>query len=39
MLQSVFGMVEQILTAAGADPMAQDIVSAVFDGVLKILGM
>lgn len=39
MLQSIFTMVENILATAGADQKAQDIVSAVFDGVLKILGM
>lgn len=39
MLQSIFTMVENILATAGADQMAQDIVSNVFDGILKILGM
>lgn len=39
MLQSIFTMVENILATAGASQTSQDIVSTVFDGILKIIGM
>lgn len=38
MLSSIFSLVEEILATAGAGESAQKIVSAVFDGILGILG-
>lgn len=38
MLSSIFSLVEEILATAGAGEKAQKIVSAVFDGILGILG-
>lgn len=38
MLSSIFTLVEDILAASGAGETAQGIVSAVFDGILGILG-